>query len=113
LNRIEVNNSEQLTSMLSHSRIDLVVVSEAQGHMSDFIKNPIFKQLDYIETFLNGRYFSIPKHSPLSKFYIDINNEVNNMRKNNEITKIFSQYNLEAPIQVDSDDGNIDFPKRQ
>jgi len=98
--RIEVNNLEQLVAMLLRGRIDIVVISEAQGNVDHFSKNKLFQRLDYNEIFLNGRYFSIPKHSPLAKFYDDIRKEVSHMRKSNEITDIFSKYNLEAPIQV-------------
>jgi len=102
--RIEVNVLEQLVAMLTHGRIDIVVISEAQGHISHFKNNPNFRQLDYKEIFFNGRYFSIPKHSPMAKFYDDINDEINKMRENNEINKIFSQYSLEEPIQAYTDE---------
>jgi len=104
IERIEVNNLEQLIVMLLRGRIDIVVISEAQGNIEHFSKNENFQRLDYNEIFLNGRYFSIPKHSSLAEFYDDIHKEVSRMRKSNEIADIFSKYNLEAPIQVGSNE---------
>lgn len=103
ITRVNVGNLEQLFHMLEYGRIDVAVISQAQGDVSKFYDSPLFRPANYVDVFTHGRYFSIPKHSPMAKFYDEINYEVYKMRKSGEVSKIFSKYNIPAPFQFYAD----------
>ncbi len=110
--KVETGSDKQLINMLINERIDIIVFNQQkilEGHLKemglDF--NKVFKEVSYTHTFLNPRYFSIPKKSKYSRLYDKLNCEMLNLRKSGKITELFRKYNLTAPKQKYTDGDSI------
>ncbi|MDC0661495.1 substrate-binding periplasmic protein [Marinobacter sp. SS21] len=87
---------DQLINMLLHNRLDVVVTSSF--HEPDlYFSNPRLTQLEYVEYFVNERYFSIPLASPMARHYQDIQQVVRLMRDRGEINEIYRLHGVPAP----------------
>ncbi|EGM68538.1 substrate-binding periplasmic protein [Shewanella sp. HN-41] len=92
-----VNNHQQLIKMLKAGRIDLAITSEL-NELHTFAGNAQFKAMDYTDISLNGRFFSIPRQSPLHKYAKQVELIVDDMRSSGEITRLFESYDVDPPI---------------
>ncbi len=98
LNKYFFNNTEQIVSMLESGRIDIAVTS-SNHDVEKFRMIKGVREAEYIEYFYNGRYISIPKKSPMSKYYNNFKSIINDMVSSGEIGVIFNKYSLKAPEQ--------------
>ncbi|OIQ16162.1 MAG: hypothetical protein BM556_16005 [Bacteriovorax sp. MedPE-SWde] len=110
--KVETGSDTQLIKMLLNERIDLIVFNQRkilEGHLSEMglSFDKVFQEVGYTHTFLNPRYFSIPKRSKYSRLYDKLNCEMLNLRKSGLVTKAFKKYKLIAPRQIYSDRDTI------
>jgi len=96
--KIEFTSNDQIIKMLEAGRIDIALTSSA--HEEDkFRVLPGIKEAKYFDTFLNSRNISIPKKSPMAKYYTKFKSEIESMANSGEINKIFDQYGIKPPSQ--------------
>lgn len=105
LDKVSVTTNQQLLEMLLAGRFDVAIISDGQSDRHIFDTNPDIVAVDYTEFLLNGRYFSLAKNSAAAQYYPTILKEIYAMRKNGEVTTIFYNYNVQAPMQ------NFDHPE--
>lgn len=99
LNKIDVTSYDQITTMLKNGRVDLAIVMRGRG-LFEVEKIEGLKRASYVESFLNGRYLSIPKESSMVNNYEPLSAVIYKMRKDREIDRIFSKYGLTPYIQL-------------
>lgn len=93
----EVASTDQLISMLERGRIDLVVTSPT--HSEELFKGR-FEKVEFVDTFDNPMFISIPKKSPNIKFYPEIARLLFEYRKQGKVDEYFEKYNLPPPKQL-------------
>jgi len=92
-----LGKTEQLINMLERGRIDLAVTSKSH---SEHLFRERFVQAEFVDTFYNPLYISIPRKSIASMYYQDIEKRILAYRKSGEINQYFEKYGLIAPTQI-------------
>jgi len=108
LSKVAVNSDDQMIRMLMNNRIDLIIFNQEKIFTDHLRAMNIemeynFEETQYKHTYLNPRFFSIPKESINSKLYQQLNCKMYQLRKSGFITKSFQKYNLIAPAQKFTD----------
>jgi len=108
LNKIAVNSDDQMIRMLMSNRIDLIIFNQEKIFIDHLKAMNIemenkFEETQYKHTYLNPRFFSIPKESKNSKLYQQLNCKMYQLRKSGFITQAFQKYNVIAPAQKFTD----------
>lgn len=89
-----VGKTEQLIGMLKLGRIDLAVTSES--HSEELFKDS-FEKANFVDSFDNQLYISIPKKSPLAHLHSELAAAVARLKDNGSIAKYYHRYNAKAP----------------
>lgn len=103
---IFTNDIEQLMSILLAGRIDVMPIQNLTWAENAFQNvKPSFHGLNYQlanfkESFFSGKYISIPKLSPLTAKYHQLNCKLFQLRKSGMIDTIYQQYSIPAYIQI-------------
>ena len=98
INKLYFNNTEQIIKMLKKGRIDVAVMS-SNHHEEKFRAESDLRQASYVDVFYNERYISIPIKSPMVKYWPKFQEQIEAMRTDGEIEKIFNKYHLPPPSQ--------------
>jgi polar amino acid transport system substrate-binding protein len=110
LNKVPLKRDEQLLNLLKRKRVDLVIFNSKIQFLEmskelniKFEDN--FEKVEFIETFPNGRYFSIPKGSDYEKYYHTLNCSMYKLRKSGKVSHFFEKHGLKKLSQtfVDTD----------
>lgn len=100
LNLSEHRELAQKVRMLESGRIDVAAIKSTQiKELREDLDAIGAKPANYVEEFFNGRYFSIPKNSRMSRHYKALSAEIYKMRKDGEISAIFEKYAADIPSQ--------------
>lgn len=99
LNKIDVTSFDQITEMLKNGRVDIAITQRISG-LDEIERITGVKRASYVESFLDGRYLSIPKKSPLIHYAKPLNAVIYKMRKERIIDKIFDKYDVRPYIQL-------------
>ncbi|CAH0536843.1 substrate-binding periplasmic protein [Vibrio marisflavi] len=92
------NNTEQIIRMLNKGRIDVAVMS-SNHHEEKFRAESGLRQARYVDVFYNGRYISMPIESPMVKHWPMLKEQIDEMRTDGDIEKIFKKYHIPPPEQ--------------
>ena len=108
LSKVAVNSDDQMIRMLMSNRIDLIIFNQEKifiDHLKamDIEMENKFEETQYKHSYLNPRFFSIPKESKNSKLYQQLNCKMYQLRKSGFITETFQKYNLMPPAQKFTD----------
>ncbi|MCL9780683.1 transporter substrate-binding domain-containing protein [Vibrio sp. S4M6] len=91
-------DTDQIVQVLGAGRVDVAITSSSHG-IDQLMAIPGVRKAEYIDTFYNGRFISIPKQSSMAKYHPEFIKVVNDMRTNGEIDSIFEKYNLKPLVQ--------------
>jgi len=108
LSKVAVNSDDQMIRMLMNNRIDLIIFNQEKIFIDHLEAMNIemeneFEETQYKHSYLNPRFFSIPKESKNSALYQQLNCKMYQLRKSGFITKAFQKYNVIAPEQKFTD----------
>ncbi|MCL9780682.1 transporter substrate-binding domain-containing protein [Vibrio sp. S4M6] len=98
INKLYFNNTDQIIKMLKSNRIDVAITS-SNHHEEKFRAETDLRQANYVDVFYNGRYISIPIKSPMAKYWPQFKEQIEVMRADGEVDKIFNKYSLPPPSQ--------------
>ena len=92
-------DDDDIARALTNNEIDLAITSEAHG-LERFRVIQGARAVTYTERFLNGRYISIPTNSKAARHFPALEAEINRMIKEGDIDRVFEQYGLRPPFQI-------------
>ncbi|MBW8192166.1 transporter substrate-binding domain-containing protein [Neiella marina] len=91
-----VSKTPQLLKMLDIGRIDVAVSSSSH---SEHLFSARFEKLDFVDSFNNYMYISIPKASDNVQYSEEIAAAILEYRKNGKIDKYYKKYGVTPPNQ--------------
>lgn len=92
-----LGTTKQLVGVLERSRIDLAVTSSSH---SEELFTDRFVKAEFVDSFYNPMFISVPKKSKAAKYQKDIANLLLEYRKSKRIDQYFKKYNLPVPKQI-------------
>ena len=96
-----VNELSQLIKMVNKNRIDIILAYDEHWEViSKDYKGKLVELSHFKEEFINGRYLSISKKSFAKQYYTQLNCRIFKMRKNGDLSAIFTQYGVKPYIQL-------------
>jgi|GEM_PF-1179365 len=99
-------NIEQLMGQLLMGRIDVMPIQnltwaeQAYNNIKSGFKNKKYQIAKFEESFISGKYISIPKMSPLNVRYHALNCKLFQLRNSGEIDAIYNEYKIPPYFQV-------------
>ncbi|WP_159737228.1 substrate-binding periplasmic protein [Vibrio atypicus] len=92
------NHTDQIIQALEMGRIEVAIASSAHG-IDELMAINGTKKAQFVDTFYNGRFISVPKRSPMHRHAEALNKTIQEMRSKGEIDAIYKKYNLTPIIQ--------------
>jgi len=100
------NDINQLMSLLLTGRIDIMPIQNlkwaeaAYNKVKDKHPGTHYQTTSFQESFVSGKYFSIPKTSPLAAHYHQLNCKLFKLRNAGKIDKLYQDYLIPTYIQI-------------
>jgi polar amino acid transport system substrate-binding protein len=101
-----VNNIEQLMGLLLMGRIDVMPIQnltwaeQAYNNIKSDFNNIQYQLAGFEESFIGGKYISIPKTSPLNVRFHALNCKLFQLRNSGEIDAIYNEYEIPPYFQI-------------
>lgn len=97
---------QQLMSLLLSGRIDIMPIQNLSWAKAAFHKvkhkhkAKMYQISSYKETFVSGKYISIPKSSPLATSFHRLNCQIFKLRNSGTIDSIYQDYDISPYLQI-------------
>jgi len=106
ISTVFTNDINQLMSLLLTGRIDIMPIQNLKWAEAAFDKvkdkhpGKHYQITSFKESFISGKYFSIPKTSPLTVHYHQLNCKLFKLRNAGTIDKLYQEYLIPTYIQI-------------
>jgi len=106
ISTVFTNDINQLMSLLLTGRIDIMPIQNlkwaeaAYQKVKDKHPGKHYQTTSFQESFVSGKYFSIPKTSPLAVYFHQLNCKLFKLRNAGTIDKLYQEYLIPTYIQI-------------